>query len=365
MRREMTNAKNTLEEYIPASAVCPKTDERQLRVTICSHHIAENKGGLASITRLTAKEFANQGFKVTILTCEDDGKFTHPNVAIIENPSHFRCLREIWVADYVICEGAALQLCWPLSLIPKKVVVVNHMARKRGGLVRRVLERLISFHAVWCGVSRYVAEHETIKTTVVPNAYDPKIFYPSAGERPYDLIFVGSMTNLKGVPLLFEAVKSLAERGVRINRLTLVGEGPLAEVYKKQLSAGGFVACEVVFTGNLPTYGVAEQMRRHKCLIAPSVRLVQEAFGLVCIEGAGCGCYVIASDSGGLPEAVGPCGAIFKSDDSASLADKIEAFLDGASKVDEERVKQHLSKYTPEALVASYLKLMNGRRSLK
>ena len=76
-----------------------------------------------------------------------------------------------------------------------------------------------------------------------------------------------------------------------------------------------------------------------------------------------CGCYVISSDSGGMPESTGASGAVAKADYADSLAEKIEAFLAGKAKVDEAARAAHLAKYTPQALVDSYFALMtHGKR---
>ncbi len=313
------------------------------------------------MSRLTAAELGDRGCEVSLLTYIDDGKFSHPNVRITDYPSLFKCFWEILRSDYVICEGAILRLCWPLLLLPKKSIVVRHMPmNSRPSFLRRFFERWLSFNAAWTGVSQYVANHEIIKTTVVPNACDPAIFYSQAGERPHDLLFVGSLTAFKGVPTIFDALKLLSDRGVPPNRLTLVGEGPLREEYEKRLDADGrFCGCEIVFTGNLTAQGVADIMRQHKCLVVPSSsRGWKEAFPCVCIEGGVCGCYVISSDSGGMAEATGASGAVARADDAVSLSEKIEAFLTGRAKVDEAARAAHLSHYTPSALVQTYLKVM-------
>ena len=313
------------------------------------------------MSRLTAAELGNRGCEVSLLTYIDDGKFTHPNVKISTYPSPLKCFWEILRSDYVICEGAILRLCWPLLLLPKKSIVVRHMPmNNRPSFLRRFFERWLSFNAAWAGVSQYVADHEIIKTTVVPNACNPKIFYSQVGARPYDLLFVGSLTTFKGVPVIFDALKLLDERGIHPNRLTLVGEGSLLEEYKKKLDSNGrFHGCEIVFTGNLQSQGVADLMRQSRCLVVPSsARGWKEALSGVCIEGPMCGCYVISSDSGGMSEATGPCGAIAKADDAVSLAEKMEAFLTGKAKVDEAARAAHLAKYTPQALVDAYFSLM-------
>ena len=344
-----------------AVKMCGRPQNKGLNVVICSHHISYNMGGLASITRLTAREFSKRGYRVKILTNCYDGKFIVPRCAICLNPSPWTSFASILCADYVVCEGAIFRLCWPLLFLPKKCIVVRHMPRpSRISALRHYMEKWLSLNAVWAGVSRFVAEREQIKTVVVPNACDPTIFYDDGRLKKYDLIFVGAIHSYKGVDLLFDALELLVSRGISINRLTMVGEGEMVVELKNRLKNGKIGECEVVFTGNLDAKGVAEGLRDAKVIIVPTRReKLLEAFGCVAIEGAACGCIVVASDNGGLPEATGPCGVIFKSDDCKSLADAIEKVVTKGFRRDIGAVSAHLRKYTPENLVNTYLNLLN------
>ena len=42
------------------------------------------------------------------------------------------------------------------------------------------------------------------------------------------------------------------------------------------------------------------------CLVVPTA--VPEGFGIVALEGIACGCVVIGTETGGLKDAIGPCG---------------------------------------------------------
>lgn len=329
-------------------------------VVICAHHISYNRGGLASITRLTARELCRQGYRVVILTNESDGRFSCDGCEIVLNPSRWICFKRILLADYVICEGAIFRLCWPLLLIPKKSIVVRHMPIMMTlSLVRRFFERWLSLNAVWSGVSRYVVDRERIASTVVPNACDGTIFFDDGRKREYDLVFLGGVNRIKGADLLFDAVKDLLSEGVSINRLTYIGEGDLAPVLMARSAEIESRGCRVVFTGNLDAGVVAEQLRCHRCLVVPSSKMGWlEAFGCVCIEGLACGCQVVASDSGGIPEAIGECGVLFNSDDIMSLKLALKKVLCRGWRVDDNARRNHLAQYTPNKLIRSYFKLM-------
>lgn len=335
--------------------------ELQKRVVICVNHISQDCGGLASMARLTAKVLAENGFIVDILTRVDDGLFKCPNVKIHRCPSLLQSLKSILHADYVICEGAIFRLCWPLMFVPKKSMVVKHGVRNSSSVFRRIIEYWLSLNCKWTAVSEFVAEKEFIKSTVVPNAYDPAVFRPfNAAKRDKDLIFVGSLTEEKGVFVLLEAVEKLLKAGKQINWLTLVGGGcehnRILSKWERSLHELG---CQLRLTGNVNSHEVARLLNCHKVLVAPSMNIRwEEAFGLVALEGLACGCKVVVSNSGGLPEALGSCGFVSKCGDVDDLSRCIEDALDPTTNIDKGRVKMHLSKYTPDRLLDAYLKIL-------
>lgn len=326
------------------------------KIVICVNHISQNKGGLAAIARLTAREFGREGCDVVVLTRIDDGKFSASNVRVVARPSVWRTFITILNADYVICEGAAIRLCWPLLLVWKKSIVVKHGVRVANSM-HDFFEKILSLHCHWAAVSRFVADKERIPTVVVPNALDPTIFYRGNGVRPYDLIYVGSLTKEKGIFLLAKAVVNVLESGVRINRVTFVGEGADRADLVRGLSDIDRYGCSVAFTGNLPQPQVADLMRQHRVSVAPTI--IPEAFGLVAIEGLACGCRVIVSDSGGLPEAVGKCGVVFPREDVAALADCIRKELIGGREASLDVLQKHLDQYLPDRLVRVYMGVMD------
>ena len=334
--------------------------KKKQKVVICSHHISYNMGGVATITRLTADELLRQGYEVVILTNCDDGKFRPKGCRIFLNPSPWCCLKQIVLSDYVICEGAIVRLCWPLLVVPKKSIVVRHMPiTQRLSLLRRCVEKWLSLNAVWAGVSKYVAEREYIKMAIVPNARDHRIFYDDNRQKKFDLIFVGGINRIKGADILFEAVERLIDDGIKINRLTFVGEGDLHDALKHRLTNGRIGQCDVVFTGNLDSWGVAEMLRNHRCMIAPTnEELFAEAFPCVCLEGAACGCTIISSNSGGMSESMGPSGITFDSRNIDALCGAIKKVLCDGWQPSRSAVAEHLSHYTPESLVNAYFQLM-------
>src|SRR5205807_922058 len=166
--------------------------------------------------------------------------------------------------------------------------------------------------------------------------------------RDRDLIFVGRLVSEKGLDLLLEALARLGARGWR-PQLTVIGSGAQHSAME-EMTARLDLRDQVKFAGAKSPSEIAEALNRHKILVAPS--RYDEPFGVVALEGIGCGCAVIGSNGGGLPEAIGPCGITFPNGDVDALAKAIEKLL---REPDErhrlaENAATHLSQFQPATI---------------
>ena len=96
-------------------------------------------------------------------------------------------------------------------------------------------------------------------------------------------------------------------------------------------------------------------MNNHKIAVVPS--LCEEAFGLVALEAIACGCAVVGSISGGLPEAIGPCGLTYPKTSVTDLACRLEQLTveRGLLTVLQSYAKEHLAAHTRQAVASRYL----------
>jgi glycosyltransferase involved in cell wall biosynthesis len=101
-------------------------------------------------------------------------------------------------------------------------------------------------------------------------------------------------------------------------------------------------------------------LNRHKIMVVPS--RWNEPFGIVALEGIACGCAVIGSSGGGLPEAIGPCGVTFANGDAAALAEKIEMFLKQPDLLAgfRQNAANHLARHQPEVVAQKYIELLQS-----
>jgi glycosyltransferase involved in cell wall biosynthesis len=114
---------------------------------------------------------------------------------------------------------------------------------------------------------------------------------------------------------------------------------------------------QVEFRGAKTGVELANILNEHQILVVPSK--YDEPFGVVALEGIACGCAVVVSSGGGLPEAIGPCGITFPNGDVDALSAVVERLLTRA----EERQRliaegpRHLVQFQPHRVAERYLEL--------
>jgi glycosyltransferase involved in cell wall biosynthesis len=164
-------------------------------------------------------------------------------------------------------------------------------------------------------------------------------------EEPPHVLYVGRLSEEKGVPELVEATRGLP--------LVVVGDGPLREHVP---GAIGFV----------PPSEIGSYLTRAAVVVCPSRR---EGYGLVARQALAHGRPVVATDVGGLPEAVidGETGLLVPPRDPAALREALERLLgdDGlrarlgaaGRRLVEERLGRDAEA---EALVAAYAEALRN-----
>lgn len=213
--------------------------------------------------------------------------------------------------------------------VVRRLVVIDHssgtgprsggalglLRRLRGAIVGRIVDRVVC-------VSEFIARRDRERVylpaeivRVVPNGIDLARFpLGTLDPRPRRVAFAGQLIPEKGVDVLIEAMRLLADASVEC---VIAGEGAERERLEQNAPAG------VRFAGRVAD--VAELFREAAVVVVPSVWA--EAFGLVAIEAMASGAAVIASDAGALPEVVGDAGVIVPRGNAAALAEAIRGLL--------------------------------------
>ena len=164
------------------------------------------------------------------------------------------------------------------------------------------------------------------RTRVIPSGVAAAAF---AGDPPGDpfphaghprVVYVGRLARQKGVHTLVEAAARLRTPGVSV---LLVGDGPerssLEEAIRRH-DVGG----RVRITGFLPHREIPAVLRHTDVFCLPSV---YEELGSALVEAMQAGVPIVASDTGGIRDAVGPAARLVPPGDPAALAAALDAVL--------------------------------------
>jgi glycosyltransferase involved in cell wall biosynthesis len=301
-----------------------------------------------------------------VVTQTPSGGLEESEWPIIRNPSVGALFRAMKWCDIIWQNNLSLRTVWPAWILHKTVVITHQgsYCRRPSGLdlVQRVKHAVV-LATPSVAISHAVAECFRTKSITIANPYDAETFYDSAGDvdRPGDLIFLGRLVSEKGVDLLLEALGRLSKAKPHVG-LTIVGLGPEQSALL-ELTARLGLSERVTFLGARTGASLAALLRQHKILVIPS--RYNEPFGVVALEGIACGCVIVGSRGGGLPEAIGQCGLTFANGDVEALALTLGQLL--AAPNEQKRLREnapaHLAKFQPAVIAKEYRRFFLSRLS--
>lgn len=199
------------------------------------------------------------------------------------------------------------------SLFGKKAVVSIHAIynlSERPLLARLMKISLSSFSTVLTLATKSKMELLQIgldenRVMVLTQWVDQRVFRPISKteckkERGLDskfvVLFVGRLLEIKGVKILLEVARRLAD--VKELLFVFVGDGPLSN--EVRVASGNLM--NVLYIGKVKIKELVSYYNAADLVIVPSI--YEEGFGRVILEALSCGTPVIASNRGGIPEAL-------------------------------------------------------------
>jgi glycogen synthase len=160
---------------------------------------------------------------------------------------------------------------------------------------------------------------------VIPSGVRPQEFrrpcadpWPRTGGRR--VVFVGRLHRQKGVRTLVEAARHLRTPGAQVH---LVGDGPERHAVEAGIRRHG-LGDRVRLLGFRPHDEVPAILAHADVLVLPSV---YEELGSVLLEAMQAGVPIVATSTGGIPDAVGPAAELVPPCDPVALAAAVDRVL--------------------------------------
>ena len=335
-----------------------------MKILLTSLLFAPSIGGIETVSLLLARGFVAAGHSVKVATMTPGDSGASYGFEVLRKPSFAQLVQAARWCDIYFQNNISLPLAAPLLIVRRPWFICHQtwIPEPEGfsGLNHRLKRFLLRFaHSV--SISQAIAAELPVKSQVVPNPYDATLFQVRDSiARSEDLVALGRLVSDKGFDLLVEALALLAKEGCE-PELTIIGEGPEKQTLI-QLAKDLHVADQITFLGAKTGAELAKELNRHRIAVVPS--RWKEPFGIVALEEIACGCVVVGSQEGGLPDAIGPCGPTFPNGDAGALARALSRLLKtpGLLLQYRQHAEEHLRRHHPSTVANHYLKMFESVR---
>lgn len=317
-------------------------------------------GGLETMGRELAAAWKGRGHDVRVVTVTPLGEEQEiDTLDVVRQPSPSTLWKLLQWCNLFFQNGVSLRSLGP-ALLSRKPIVYRHpdilKARTAHTGIRNALKRLATHLGHNIVTSDPVAGSVPGPKTRIPNTYRP--MFRNVPKRPdtarNGLLFVGRLVSVKGADLALNALAQLHSDG-RTTILTICGDGPERQALEQQARELD-VEKYVHFAGWSTPEALVQRYARAEIVLMPSR---YEPFGIVALEAIAAGCPVVASRTGGLPEAVGPCGVLVPPDDPEALVHGIKQAAARREVLLQPR-EAHLKQFAIETIAERYLDVFHS-----
>jgi glycogen synthase len=332
-----------------------------VKILLCSRAFWPSIGGLETIMEILAEEFATAGHLVVVVTETSSKSERCREYDVVRSPSVASLIKLLRWSDVCLCANVSLRWLGPMMIARRPFVISHHglyHSADKFSMISRLKTGITRFTDNIC-CSQAVQSYIIGRSVIVPNAYRSEIFREYDDViRDLDIVFVGRLVSDKGVIDLIDSIKHLRERGLHA-QLSIVGQGPELPAIVKRVSELN-VSAQVSFAGTKSGVDLARFVARHRVMAVPS--RCAEGFGIVALEGAACGCIIVGTNLGGLPEAIGPCGITVSNGDSVAMAGALASVLGNDNLIKHYRscAPTHLARHSRAVVAKMYLDVLKS-----
>jgi glycosyltransferase involved in cell wall biosynthesis len=227
------------------------------------------------------------------------------------------------------------------------------------GVAKPLFGHVLKHSAAVTTVSRWLKQETEalvpgVHPTVAPMPVATKLFSPGNSRDGSRLLFVGRLTQQKGIEHLLHA---LAEMKVPAT-LDIVGDGPNRSTLEQKARELG-VSSRIIWHGQVKQSVLPRLYQNASALVVPSA---EEGLGLVAVEALLCETPVVAFDSGGLRDVIQheKTGLLVKPGDRAALAAALDGLLSRnghGSELGRAGRLYALSAFAPESAARRYAEI--------
>lgn len=333
-----------------------------MKILFFSHAFYPNIGGIESISKILALNFQNRKYTsvIVVTRTKDKGSDKFP-FQVIRDPSIWKIFELLKWSDVVFENNPCFGMSWPNFLIRKPKVIALHtwivQPERKTTLFQWIKKNALHDYNTVIACSNKLRLQTFDNALVINNAYDSNLYIQNTDIKTKDFVFVGRLVSDKGADMCIDLISHLIQRLNVRYRLTIIGDGPEMKKLKKKVMELDLDK-EVSFLGFLPPTEIQIELNQHHYLLVPS--RWEEPFGIVVLEGMGCGCIPIVSDGGGLPDAVGNAGVIFKRNSISDLVNKTSGLLYNRilQKQLIEKMPSHLLNHTIDNVAQRYFDIV-------
>lgn len=340
---------------------------KPIRILIYSPNFYPSIGGLEILVEQLATQFCLEGHSVIIITKSVSDELNKFPFKILNSSNFIDFLKEYLKCTIFFMPNLSLKGIWPYLLFPFKRLVISHnncyVSGAKNKDVRDFLKLTLMFFAKNISVSKYISKQIWTKSIVIPNCYRNKIFYLENNNiKSHSILFVGRLVSDKGIDDLVKACKILRDKRIQFT-LTIVGEGPETEWISDYVKVHN-LENSVILIGKRIGKDVANLMNQSSIVVLPSRN---EPFGIIGLEALACGCKLIVSDSGALPEVFGKFADVFQTNNVQHLSSVLQNNLNDLNlnmhRNDKASLDAYLCSFSPEIISKKYLSVFLGNKS--